>query len=217
MSITAMKPHRVPFFVPMFNPFVRVLVRLGIRLGPQRAPMVLLTIRGRKTGASYTNPVNMFRVNGRRYVFATFGETSWVKNLRAAGRAELTEGRRRLARRAGAPPRGGRADHARGAHAVPPVAGHSDRAQTFLYGGPPRRNARGLRHRGRPPSGFRAAGVVAALIADSFRGASWEWKSHLGGPTFRTARSITLSMRLNGTARCTSSCGSSRAADWIPD
>jgi len=96
MSITAMKPHRVPFFVPMFNPFVRVLVRLGIRLGPQRAPMVLLTIRGRKTGASYTNPVNMFRVNGRRYVFATFGETSWVKNLRAAGRAELTEGRRRL-------------------------------------------------------------------------------------------------------------------------
>ena len=41
MSITAMKPHRVPFFVPMFNPFVRVLVRLGIRLGPQRAPMVL--------------------------------------------------------------------------------------------------------------------------------------------------------------------------------
>src|SRR5439155_21931855 len=96
MSITAMKPHRVPFFVPMFNPFVRVLVRLGIRLGPQRAPMVLLTIRGRKTGASYTNPVNIFPVGGRRYVFATFGETSWVKNLRAAGRAVLTEGGRPL-------------------------------------------------------------------------------------------------------------------------
>ena len=36
MSITAMKPHRVPFFVPMFNPFVRVLVRLGIRFADGR-------------------------------------------------------------------------------------------------------------------------------------------------------------------------------------
>jgi len=191
MSITAMKPHRVPFFVPMFNPFVRVLVRLGIRLGPRQRPTLrLCDFRRDELGE----------------------EPPRRRTGRADGGAPPTR-----RRRAGAPPRGGRADHARGAHAIPPVAGHSDRAQTFLYGGPPRRNARGLRHRGRPPSGFRAAGVVAALIADSFGGDSWEWKSHLGGPTFRTARSITLSMRLKGTARCTSSCGSSRAADRIPD
>ena len=88
-------PHGVPFFVPMVNPLIGRLVRSGIRLGPKRSPMVLLTIRGRKSGALYTNPVNIFQFEGRRYVFATFGETSWVKNLRAAGRAELIEGRRR--------------------------------------------------------------------------------------------------------------------------
>ena len=97
MTNTTAKPHGVPFFVPMLNPLIARLVRSGIRLGPRRAPMVLLTIRGRKSGASHTNPVNIFYLDGRRYVLATFGETSWVKNIRAAGRAELTEGRRRLA------------------------------------------------------------------------------------------------------------------------
>ena len=97
MSSAIVKSHGVPFFVPMFNPVIRALVRLGIRLGPKSSPMVLLTIRGRRSGTAYTNPVNIFHLDGRRYVFATFGETSWVKNLRAAGRAELTEGRDRIA------------------------------------------------------------------------------------------------------------------------
>ncbi len=96
MSQTTMTPRRVPFFVPMLNPLVRWMIRRGIRLGPASSPMVLLTIRGRKSGVSYTNPVNVFHLDGRRYVFATFGETSWVKNIRAAGRAELTEGGRRF-------------------------------------------------------------------------------------------------------------------------
>src|SRR3989442_13962448 len=96
MSSPTAKTHGVPFFVPMLNPLIRCLVRRGVRLGPQRSPMVLLTIRGRRSGASYTNPVNIFHLDGKRYVFATFGETSWVKNIRAAGRAELTEGRRIL-------------------------------------------------------------------------------------------------------------------------
>ena|SRR2546428_1725840 len=96
MSSPTVSRRGVPFFVPMLNPLIRGLVRLGFRLGPKRSPMVLLTIRGRKSGASHTNPVNIFYIEGRRYVFATFGETSWVKNIRAAGRAELTEGRRRL-------------------------------------------------------------------------------------------------------------------------
>lgn len=86
----------MPFFVPMLNPLIRVLVRSGLPIGPKRAPMVLLTIDGRKSGKAYTNPVNMFLIDGRRFVFATFGETSWVKNLRASGRARLTEGRRSL-------------------------------------------------------------------------------------------------------------------------
>jgi len=96
MSSAAMSRRGVPFIVPLLNPLIRTLVRRGIRLGPKRSPMVLLTIRGRKSGVSYTNPVNIFHVGGRRYVFATFGETSWVKNLRAAGRAVLTEGGRPL-------------------------------------------------------------------------------------------------------------------------
>jgi deazaflavin-dependent oxidoreductase (nitroreductase family) len=52
--------------------------------------MTLLTIRGRKTGRLRTTPVGLFEVEGRRYVFSTFGEVNWVHNLRSAGEAILS-------------------------------------------------------------------------------------------------------------------------------
>ncbi len=82
---------RVPFFVHLFNPVVRSLHRLGIPMGPT----ILLTVRGRKTGQPRTTPVGLFEGGGRRYVFATFGEVNWVRNLRAAGEAVIARGRRR--------------------------------------------------------------------------------------------------------------------------
>ena len=42
-----------------------------------------------------TTGVTLVEVDGRRWVIGTFGETNWVRNLRAAGEATLTVGRRR--------------------------------------------------------------------------------------------------------------------------
>jgi deazaflavin-dependent oxidoreductase (nitroreductase family) len=64
-------------------------------LGPNR----VLTIRGRRTGQLHTIPLAVAEVGGRRWVIGTFGETNWVRNLRAAGEAELEiEGARRNVR-----------------------------------------------------------------------------------------------------------------------
>ena len=39
-------------------------------------------------------PVTLFETAGRRYLFGTFGNTSWVRNARAAGELTLTRGSR---------------------------------------------------------------------------------------------------------------------------
>jgi deazaflavin-dependent oxidoreductase (nitroreductase family) len=57
-------------------------------------PDVLLTVRGRASGLPRTTPVALCEYAGRRGIISPFGETDWVRNLRAAGRATLTTGRR---------------------------------------------------------------------------------------------------------------------------
>jgi deazaflavin-dependent oxidoreductase (nitroreductase family) len=84
---------RIPFFVPLFNPIARRLLGAGIPLGPN----ALLTVRGRKSGQLRSTPVALVDINGRRWIIGTFGEVNWVQNLRAAGEATLTIGRRQLA------------------------------------------------------------------------------------------------------------------------
>jgi hypothetical protein len=39
--------------------------------------------------------VALVEIDGRRWVIGTFGEVNWVRNLRAAGRATITVGKRR--------------------------------------------------------------------------------------------------------------------------
>ena len=56
--------------------------------------MYLLTVRGRKSGQPRTLPIAMWERNGKRYVGSVFGIVAWVRNLRAAGEATLTRGRR---------------------------------------------------------------------------------------------------------------------------
>src|SRR2546428_8199540 len=80
--------HRGPFYVPMLNPLMKSFLHLGVPVGP----MTLLTIRGRKTGRMYSTPVGLFRLEGHRYVFDTFGNADWVRNLRAAGEAKIGRG-----------------------------------------------------------------------------------------------------------------------------
>jgi deazaflavin-dependent oxidoreductase (nitroreductase family) len=91
------KSHRVPFYVPVLNPLVKSFLHLGVPAGP----MTLLTVRGRKTGRSRTTPVGLFRLEGRRYVFDTFGKADWVRNLRVAREAVIGRGwgRKRVAAR----------------------------------------------------------------------------------------------------------------------
>ena len=54
----------------------------------------LITVRGRKSGLPRTTPVTLIENGGRRGLIAPFGEVNWVRNLRAAGHATITTGRR---------------------------------------------------------------------------------------------------------------------------
>src|SRR5690349_4306054 len=55
----------------------------------------VLTYRGRKSGKTYSNPVNVFRRDADYIFFLTYGsDTNWVKNVLAAGESWiLTRGR----------------------------------------------------------------------------------------------------------------------------
>ena len=81
---------RAPGFVGFFNPVARRLLKVGALLGPN----ALITVRGRKSGIARTTPVALVEIDGRRWVIGTFGEVNWVRNLRAAGEATVTVGRR---------------------------------------------------------------------------------------------------------------------------
>jgi len=81
----------VPGFVDRSRGLVTRLLRLGLPMGPN----VLLTVVGRKSGLPRTVPVAVLRAEGREYLFAAFGETAWVHNLRAAGTGTIHRGRSR--------------------------------------------------------------------------------------------------------------------------
>src|SRR5689334_16910577 len=74
-----------------FNAVVGVLTALGISIYGSR----VLAVRGRKSGAWRTVPVNLLTVDGERYLVAPRGETEWVRNIRVAGGGELRLGRTR--------------------------------------------------------------------------------------------------------------------------
>jgi deazaflavin-dependent oxidoreductase (nitroreductase family) len=84
------RPARVPRWVPFFNPVARLLLAAGVPMGPD----VLITVRGRRSGRPRTTPVTICENAGRRGLISPFGEVNWVRNLRAAGRATITVGRR---------------------------------------------------------------------------------------------------------------------------
>lgn len=84
------KTYRVTFAVRLSNKIIEFLLRAGVKIGP----MVLLTVRGRKSGQPRTTPVALGERNGQRVLVGTFGNVNWVRNLRAAGEATLTRRRR---------------------------------------------------------------------------------------------------------------------------
>src|SRR5436189_4412176 len=95
-SSTEVKPEtsqklavaHVPRVAPLFNHVIRCFLRLSVPMGP----VGLLTVKGRLTGKSRRNPVGLFKHDGRSYLFSTFGNVNWVRNLRAAGQATMRKG-----------------------------------------------------------------------------------------------------------------------------
>ncbi|HEX6123054.1 MAG TPA: nitroreductase family deazaflavin-dependent oxidoreductase [Ktedonobacterales bacterium] len=79
--------ERLPRRVRFFSPVLRFLLAAGVPLGFNR----LVTIRGRKSGLPRTTPLAVIQVGGRRWVWSPWGESQWVRNLRAAGRATITQ------------------------------------------------------------------------------------------------------------------------------
>ena len=76
-----------------FSGAIRLLIRLGVRVGP----IMMLTVRGRKSQLPRSNPVDLFEKDGRIWLVATHGaDAAWVRNLRAAGQGGLALGRRRM-------------------------------------------------------------------------------------------------------------------------
>src|SRR5438094_3770845 len=88
---TRVEPIHVPSVVGLFNPIARRVLKFGALLGPN----ALITVRGRKSGLPRTTPVALVELQGKRWVIGTFGDTNWVRNLRAAGEATVSVGRRR--------------------------------------------------------------------------------------------------------------------------
>jgi deazaflavin-dependent oxidoreductase (nitroreductase family) len=75
----------------VFNPLVMLATRMGLSMRGSR----VLAIRGRKSGAWRTVPVNLLHFRDARYLVAPRGETEWVRNMRAAGGGELRLGGKR--------------------------------------------------------------------------------------------------------------------------
>ena len=79
------KPSTVEAF---FNRAFGFLVGLGIAPGY----MQLLQVRGRKTGRTYSSPVNLLQFGGKPYLVAPRGTTQWVRNAEATGEILLKRG-----------------------------------------------------------------------------------------------------------------------------
>jgi len=75
----------------LINRLIGLLPRVGV--GPRY--MVLLQVRGRKSGRIYSTPVNLLDLDGRRYLVAPRGETQWARNAAASGEVTLVRGFRK--------------------------------------------------------------------------------------------------------------------------
>jgi deazaflavin-dependent oxidoreductase (nitroreductase family) len=82
-----LKPSRIE---SLMNKTIGVMTRLGI--GP--AYIHLLEVQGRRSGKTYTTPVNLLELKGQRYLVGGRGHTGWSKNAAAAGVVTLRRGRR---------------------------------------------------------------------------------------------------------------------------
>jgi deazaflavin-dependent oxidoreductase (nitroreductase family) len=84
--------HGSSSLLSILNWVIKMLLRIGIRI-TILGPMMLLTVRGRKTGEPRTIPVDLYERDGRHFLIATHGGGNWVRNLRMARTGILSLGR----------------------------------------------------------------------------------------------------------------------------
>ena len=75
-------------FEHWFNALVALLAKLGITFPDGYRLLVV----GRKSGKTRAIAVTVPTIDGKKYLVAPRGETQWVRNVRAAGRAALEKG-----------------------------------------------------------------------------------------------------------------------------
>jgi F420H(2)-dependent quinone reductase len=76
--------------VKLINPLFRTLVlRAGLGRRGEQNLLRVLRVRGRRSGREHDVPMRIVVWQGRRYVVSLLGEAQWVRNLRAAGTAEV--------------------------------------------------------------------------------------------------------------------------------
>jgi deazaflavin-dependent oxidoreductase (nitroreductase family) len=80
------------------DPLTCLAVR-GLGLDDHNGTWVL-EAQGRVSGRWRTTPVKVLELDGRHYLVAMYGETDWVRNLRAQGSGRLRLGKRLMAFRA---------------------------------------------------------------------------------------------------------------------
>jgi deazaflavin-dependent oxidoreductase (nitroreductase family) len=98
LRIKASMPPSLPAFrAPsagerVFNRIFGFLVGLGIGFSHN----YLLQVRGRKSGKIYSTPIDLLKMDGKRFLVAPRGRTQWVRNAEAAGEVTLKKGSTRL-------------------------------------------------------------------------------------------------------------------------
>lgn len=85
MTVPSLSPRMI-----RLSRIPHLLLTRGIPMGP----LALLRTRGRYSGLPRTVPVATLRHDGHHWLVSPFGDTHWVRNIRADARAELGRGRR---------------------------------------------------------------------------------------------------------------------------
>jgi deazaflavin-dependent oxidoreductase (nitroreductase family) len=73
----------------LFNRSFGFLVGLGLGFSHN----YLLQVRGRKSGKTYSTPINLLELNGQKFLVAPRGRAQWVRNAEVAGEIALKKGR----------------------------------------------------------------------------------------------------------------------------
>lgn len=68
---------------------LNALVGPAARLGLAGKRTHVLTVVGRKTGRTYSTPVQLVFEGGQRWLVSPYGDRAWARNARAAGSVEL--------------------------------------------------------------------------------------------------------------------------------